>query len=278
MKSIESQHQVKDAKKLFRKLGACSSTQHYILNREFGHQNIDSVRAAEPLAGGIMRQGYQCGMLWGSALAVGMESFRRSKEGGDPINMAVSTTQHVMKSFVERTKAVDCFDITECDWTNKVAMIKFMITGKFLSCFTLAEKWAPEMIESAYEGFADVQDELPFPAISCASEVIKKMGGTAEETIAVAGFAGGIGLSGNGCGALGAAIWLKSLQWSREHPGKSSYDNPDAKRTFEAFQKYTDYKFPCCDITGRQFTSIADHTEFMKNGGCEQLMSALAAS
>lgn len=278
MKSIESQRQIKDAKKMFRKLGACSSTQHYILNREFSHQNIDSVRAAEPLTGGIMRQGYQCGMLWGSALAVGMESFRRSKESGDAVSLAISTTQHVMRSFVERTKAVDCFDITECDWTNKIAMIKFMITGRFLSCFTLAEKWAPEMIESAYEGLADLPDELPFPAMSCASEVIRKMGGSEEEVVAVAGFAGGIGLSGNGCGALGAAIWLKSLRWTQEHPGKLSYDNPDAKQTFEAFQKYTDYKFPCRDITGRQFDSITDHTEFIRNGGCAQLLSVLAAS
>jgi len=276
MKSIDSKHQVKDAKKLFRKLGACSSTQYYILNREFGHQREVEVRAAEPLAGGIMRQGYQCGMLWGSALAVGAESYRRSKDPDKAVGMAISTTQHVMKSFVGRTKAVDCFDITECDWTNKVAMIKFMITGKFLSCFTLAENWAPEMIEAAYEGFSAQSGELPLPAISCASEVVRKMGGRPEEIASVAGFAGGIGLSGNGCGALGAAIWLNSLKWSRENPGKSSYDNPDAKRTLDTFMKFTNFKVTCHEITGKQFTSIADHTEFMKNGGCKEVISALA--
>ena len=48
------------------------------------------------------------------------------------------------------------------------------------------------------------------PALSCASEVVKKMGGSNEEIVIAAGFAGGFGLSGNACGALGAAIWMKN--------------------------------------------------------------------
>ncbi|MCK7536420.1 MAG: C-GCAxxG-C-C family protein [Marinilabiliales bacterium] len=44
------------------------------------------------------------------------------------------------------------------------------------------------------------------------------MGGTEEESIMVAGFAGGIGLSGNTCGALTAAIWYKMLEWGKNNP------------------------------------------------------------
>ena len=47
------------------------------------------------------------------------------------------------------------------------------------------------------------------------------MGGTEEESIMVAGFAGGIGLSGNACGALSAAIWYKMLGWAKNNPDKS---------------------------------------------------------
>ncbi len=43
--------------------------------------------------------------------------------------------------------------------------------------------------------------------------------GTEEESIMVAGFAGGIGLSYNGCGALGAALWYKMLNWGENNQG-----------------------------------------------------------
>ena len=54
-----------DAKKTFKDLGTCSRTFEYILNREFGNDLEYEERAADPLAGGIMRKGHQCGMLLG---------------------------------------------------------------------------------------------------------------------------------------------------------------------------------------------------------------------
>ena len=80
MKMNESKAIVKDAKKIFMKLGACSSALFFILNREFGYPLETEARAAESLAGGIMQQGYQCGMLWGAVMAVGVESFRRNDD------------------------------------------------------------------------------------------------------------------------------------------------------------------------------------------------------
>ncbi len=72
-----------------------------------------------------------------------------------------------------------------------------MLSGKFVSCFTLTGKWAPEAIKAANEGLSVEQTDLPQHCKSCASEVIKKMGGSEEEMAMVAGFAGGLGLSGN---------------------------------------------------------------------------------
>jgi len=58
MKAIKN-----DTKKLFLKKGTCSQTFFHILNREFGHIKETEERATDPLAGGIMQLGYQCGML-----------------------------------------------------------------------------------------------------------------------------------------------------------------------------------------------------------------------
>jgi len=167
---------LKDTKKLFLKKGACSHTFFHILNREFGYPLEAEERAADPLAGGIVQEGYQCGMLWGSSLAVGAESFRRGDDKGQAIGMAITATKHLMESFSNRTKTVDCKDITNADFSSKLSMAKYMFTGKFISCFKLADKWAPEAVQSATEGLSQKQTDLPQQPISCASEVTKKWG------------------------------------------------------------------------------------------------------
>jgi hypothetical protein len=98
--------------------------------------------------------------------------------------------------------------------------------------------------------------------------------------VMVAGFAGGIGLSGNACGALGAAIWINTLAWCKNHPGKSPpyFNNPDVKKTLMAFSYATDSEMLCQKICGRNFKTLNDHTEFVKKGGCDKLIDVLAQS
>jgi hypothetical protein len=270
-----------DTKKVFGKLGTCSRTFCYLLNREFGYLKETEERAADPLAGGIMTRGHQCGMLWGSSLAAGAESFRRHNDRGQAIAGAITATQHLVESFSKRTQSVNCRDVSGYDLTNKFDMMKMIV--KFLLhidryCFDLAEQWAPEAIQSATIGLSLKQTNLPQLPVSCASEVAKKMGASDEEMVMVAGFAGGLGLSGNACGALSAAIWIKTLAWCRKQPGKPAFKNPMAKNTLKVFYGATDSKFLCHEISGQCFKTIGDHTEFIKNGGCDKLIDTLARS
>ena len=103
------------------------------------------------------------------------------------------------------------------------------------------------------------------------------MGASDEEMAMVAGFAGGLGLSGNACGALSAAIWMNTLAWCRK-TGKSGYSNPDAVNILLAFYEVTDHEILCHKISGQCFKTIGDHTEFIKNGGCDKLIDVLAQS
>ncbi len=269
-----------DTKKLFRKLGTCSRTFYYILNREFGYPKETEECAADLLAGGIMTRGHQCGMLWGSALGAGAESFRRYNNRGQAIGMAITATQYLVESFTKRAKSVNCRDITRCDWTNIFSIAKYFLTGKIFTCFNLAEKWAPEAIQSAIEGLSYKQTYSHQQPVSCASEVAKKMGAGDEEMVMVAGFAGGIGLSGNACGALSAAIWMNTLAWCKKHPGKSPpfFNNPNVKEILKAFDDASDSEILCHKITGYSFKTINEHTEFIKNGGCDKLINILAQS
>ena len=267
-----------DTKWVFLKQGTCSRTLCYILNREFGHPMETEEKASDPLAGGIMQQGYQCGQLLGATLAAGAESYQRCGNRNQAIGLAIKATQHILQSFTERAGSPDCYDITESDFTSKWGLTKYLIAGKPVVCFRLADKWAPEAIKAAYEGLASDPGDLPEQPVSCASEVVKKMGGTDHEMAMVAGFAGGVGLSGNGCGALAAAIWMNSLKWCRENPGKDGFNNPRAKETLEVYFKATNYEILCSELCGRRFGSIEEHSEFIKEGGCRDLIDALVSA
>lgn len=269
-----------DTKKVFKKLGTCSRTFCFLLNREFGCPMEAEERAADPLAGGIMLRGHQCGMLWGSSLAVGAESCRRNRDNDRAVAAAITATKGIVESYSKRTGSANCRDVTGCDFTNRAEMLLYM--AKFIlnidrSCFDLAEEWLPEAIQSAFEGLSREQKYSQKP-ISCASEVAKKMGASEKEMAMVAGFAGGLGLSGLGCGALSAAVWMKSLAWCRNNPGKSAYKNPEAKKMLKAFFSANGSEMLCHQISGQRFQTIDDHTAFIKNGGCGKLINALAQS
>jgi hypothetical protein len=269
-----------DARRVFLKKGTCSQTLCYLLDREFGHVKENEERATDPLAGGIMQKGHQCGMLWGSALAAGAESFRRHADRDQAIGMAIAATQNLAESFTKRTNTVNCREITGGDWTSPASIVKYFLTGRIFTCFNLTAKWAPEAIRAAKAGLSRDQKDLPEQPLSCASEVVKKMGGSDEEMVRVAGFAGGIGLGGHACGALGAAIWMRTLAWCKEHPGKTPpyFNSPNTKNTLKAFAEATGSEFLCHRITGQRFKTIGEHTEFIKSGGCDKLIQVLARS
>jgi len=276
MKTIKSETVKLKAKRTFIKKGTCSRTFFYILDREFGHPRDEEEKAIDPLAGGILQQGYQCGMLWGASMAAGAEALRRNENQGQATGMAILATQHIMKSFVNRTDSIECEDITQVDFTNKKSFIKYMLKGKFVNCLKLAGKWAPEALNAAIEGLAQSGPEPPQQSLSCASEVVRLMGATEEEMLMVAGFAGGLGLSGSGCGALAAAVWMNALIHNRKGTGKSAGFDPGTDLTLKAFYEETDYEIQCDKICGQRFETLEEHSEFIKNGGCKKLINALA--
>jgi C_GCAxxG_C_C family probable redox protein len=268
-------------RKVFWKCGSCSHAMFHLLNHEFDNPRENEEIASDLLAGGIAQKGYQCGMLWGASLAVGAESFRRYSNNNEATASAITASQYLVESFTKRTKSVNCRDISKVNWENKfdmaIYMLKTVMQGFIYSpCFNLIVKWTPEAIQVANEGVAikPVQDQ---PCVSCASEVLKKMGASDEEAVMVAGFAGGIGLSGNACGALSATIWYKMLEWSKKNPGKtpSYFNNQDTKLILRAFYIQTDSEALCSKITEKQFKSIDEHSEYIRRGGCGKLIDAL---
>jgi C_GCAxxG_C_C family probable redox protein len=269
-------------RKVFWQRGGCSHAMFHILNHEFDNVKPQEEKASDMLAGGIAQKGHQCGMLWGAALAAGTEAYRTQSDKNTAIAVAVNTSKLLTESFFARTKTVHCRDISRVDWDNKfqfvIYMLKTIAQGfVFSPCFNLIVKWTPEAIEAAKKGL-NKNTLTHHQCVSCASEVVLKMGGTEEEFLMVAGFAGGIGLTGNACGALSAAIWYKLLQYGKNNPAKSQsmFNNPDARKVMRAFYIQTDSEMLCKNICNRGFESMNEHSEYISNGGCKHIIEALA--
>jgi len=266
---------IKNTKWVFVKKGTCSRTLFYVLNREFDNPHEQHEQSIDQMAGGILQQGHQCGQVWGAAMGAGTEVYRRHRGHPKAVAMAIRSSQALVESFKNRARSVDCFDIMETDWTKKGNIPKMLVTGKFLTCFRLADKWAPEAFETLNQSLNEAIDDLPAETISCASEVVKSMGGSDEEAIMAAGFAGGIGLSGGGCGALAAAIWMKSLQRIRNGE-KTDFPDKNLNEFLKKFYEHTDFEIRCDQICGRKFNTMEDHSDYIRGGGCKELLDHIS--
>lgn len=279
---IRSKTKSLNPRKVFWECGACSHAMFHLLNDEFDHVKPLEEKASDLLAGGLAQKGHQCGMLWGGALAIGTEAFRKYDDKNTAIAMSINTSKLLLESFQERAHTVNCREISKVDWENKlerfIHMLKTFAQGFVYSpCFNLIVKWTPEAVQAAKKGFSE-NTYYNQPCFSCSSEVVKKMGATEEESIMVAGFAGGIGLSGHACGALAAAIWYKMLVLGKKDPGKSEnfFDNQDVKKVLRAFYMQTDSEMMCHTICNKKFVTIDEHSDYVKNGGCRNILEALA--
>lgn len=269
-------------KAVFYKCGACSRAAFHLLNREFGNRKPVEEKASDLLAGGMAMRGRQCGMIWGAALAVGTEAFRRYTDKNTATATAIRASGLMIDSFARRAGTVDCREITGVDWDKKIDramyVLKTIVRGfVFSPCFNLFAQWAPEAIAVATKGLSEPPGCIR-PCFSCAAEVLTKMGATAEESMMAAGFAGGIGLSGNACGALGAVIWYKMLGWNKQNAGKTPamFNNPEASKILKVFNAQTGSEILCRKISGKQFATLDQHSEYIESGGCRNLIDVLA--
>lgn len=250
-----------------------------VVDASFDHPLNVEEKATMPLAGGIANMGYQCGMLWGAALAAGAQAYRLHGPGSQAEAVAIVASQRLLETFRTRTKnEINCLEISELDMQGEFdtrKILKFFIKGGPIGCFRLAARYAPDVrneIDAVFSGESVTESASP---VSCATMLAQKMGISEMHAAMVAGFAGGIGLSGGACGALGAAIWISGLNQSVEIDG-FSYSGTWVNDWIEHFLESSDYEFECAKIVGRKFKNINDHANYLCEGGCSEIIEALA--
>jgi hypothetical protein len=232
-----------------------------------------------PHAGGMANYGYQCGMLWGAAFAAGAQAYRLLGPGPRAETAAIMATQEIVKSFRARTNnEINCLEITDMNMQGKVQIrkiLKFFIKGGPVRCFNMAAKCARDSFIEINNALSKKHGETPSPPVSCAAILAQKLGASDLHTVMAAGLAGGIGLSGGACGALGTAIWLNEMNALKEGANKKVFIGR-ANSTIDKFIKNTDFKFECSEIVGRKFENAYDHAVFLRDGGCSKIIEVLA--
>ncbi len=134
--------------------GTCSESMMYVLNRAMGQPLPAEERGAMPLAGGILQQGYQCGMLWGATLAAGARAHALYGDGPRAEAAAVHAGQRLVEAFRERNQTLDCLEITDTDWTKKSQMLLNFLRGGPIACTAMAMRYAPAALEQIEEALA----------------------------------------------------------------------------------------------------------------------------
>ncbi|MGB4805286.1 MAG: C-GCAxxG-C-C family (seleno)protein [Anaerolineae bacterium] len=250
-----------------------------VVDDSFNYPLALEEHATMPLAGGIEQMGYPCGQLWGAALAAGAEAYRLFGPGPRAEAAAVAAAQRLVDSFQTSYKSINCFEVTELDWKNAQGkqILKFFLKGGPVRCFGMTADFAQATRNEIDAAFSGDQLEAPAAPVSCAATVAQKLGASEMHTVMAAGLAGGIGLSGGACGALGAAIWLTEMNRAKAGTGKVEFNSPEATEAIDRFVQSTECEFECAKIVGRKFVDVHDHASYLCAGGCAKIIEALAA-
>jgi hypothetical protein len=262
-----------------------------VVDCSFDHPLKLEEKASAPLAGGVMMHGYQCGMLWGGALAAGAQAYQLFGPGAQAETGAVLASQKVVGSFLARNKTINCDEMTGVDWQmisssspspDRVMRqaLKFLGKGGPALCFGTAARYAPAAQREIIAALSTGPIEALSPSVSCTAVLAQQMGVSDLHTVMAAGCAGGIGLSGGACGALGAAIWIQGMAYLKEGRADDLWTSEvfrsKVEDTIECFLESSDYEFECGDIVGRKFEDARDHAAYVHGGGCAQIIAALA--
>jgi hypothetical protein len=251
-----------------------------VLDRAFEHPLEPEEKAAMPFAGGLMQYGYQCGMIWGAVLSAGAEAYRRHGPGPKAEAAAIHAAQRLVESFRTRHGEMNCLGITDIDRSASTWKMvnQFLIKGGTIGCLRMAGWYAPLAFDEIHSALSEEAIEVSSPPVSCAAMLARDVGESDLHTVMASGLAGGIGLCGGACGALGAAIWILGMKIGREAAKRIGFRDPRTEELVDRFLQQSNYEFECPAIVGREFEDVADHADYLRKGGCSELIQVLAGA
>ncbi len=282
------------AKYWWLRCAACSEASMTTQMRGFGMNEPAYEQAIHPFSGGFMHLGHACGLLTGAVLAAGFAARSRFDDDGTRSGAALHAAIELAKAYPKLAGSVNCREISEVSLTKLSGRLRYVQKGKGRMCGRLHLKWAPQaqqLIEMALLEFGDRG-----PAGSCANCSVRTMCALessvrlkAGDSVLVAGFAGGVGLLGDVCGALAAGVFAVSaenqlrrdqenrdsrIRGSLEELTGANYRGAATRLRLEFNRQFGGEL--CVNIVGRRFQDAADHSTFVEQGGCENVTKFVA--
>lgn len=251
-----------------------------VLNNAFNDPHSDEEVAATYLAGGLVQRGYQCGMIWGASLAAGAKAFKEHGAGIEAESKTIQTSKQLVEDFRRTTKHINCCDISKTDYKTSSfkLFIRFFLFAGAIKCILIAFRYARKALKTILGHIPGASSEDLSAPICCTSLLAEKMKESDLHKTMVSGLAGGIGLCGGGCGALGVAIWFNELKNLKNDQSTMDFKDPVKLKIIEDFKLVTSGEFECSKIVGRKFKDIKDHAKFIQQGGCKDILEILSGS
>lgn len=259
--------------------------------RSVGVENEAFEQASHPLSGGFMHTGRACGLLTGAVLAAGVRARDRFDDDDTATAATLFTAVRLARTYPDLSGSENCREITGIDLTTLGGRLRYMRTGSGKRCGHLHLKWGSQANGLIEESFGEFDDHGS--ATACANcavatlrKVARRIGIEERDAVLVAGLAGGVGLLGNVCGSLSAGVFGLSLSRYNDHAGQprdswlrgglheltgSSYDGEPTKVRLAFIDRFGSDL--CLDIVGRRFTNGDDHSDFMTDDGCREVVN-----
>ncbi len=251
-----------------------------VLNETYDDPMELEEKAVSILAGGIAQPGVECGMLWGSSLAAGARSYHLYGPGSEAEYKTLKASGELVRFFEGKFQHKFCSDLTHIDSdTSKLKMFYyFFLKGGTLKCLNMGMKFSQQALELIDKvlGMEESRDSDSFS--NCCTTLAEKLELSDLHRTMISGLAGGIGLCGGGCGAMAAAVWLKQMQLMKgKDEIKMDLKNPEIHAMIDKFRQLTDGELVCSKITGRYFKDIKEHSDFIRKGGCKEIVELLVS-
>jgi hypothetical protein len=276
------------AKYWFLRCVACSEASMTTQMCGFGFEEQVYEQAIHAFSGGFMHRGHACGLLTGVVLAAGFVAQQRFKDDKSKSGAILHTAVELAREFPEYSGFLNCREITEKDLTKLGGRLSYYREGLGKMCGRLHLKWAPRAQELIEKSLMDYKPKSP--CANCAVRTMQELGASTRletwEPTLMAGFAGGIGLSGNVCAALASGVYSMTTNYQisrrkkkRDSQFRGSVEELTGKNyrgTLTNFWlKFTEHfgSVLCIDIIDRHFENVEDHASFVDQGGCENVIN-----
>lgn len=285
---------VESAKYRWLRYVSCSEASMTTQMRGFGINELAYEQAIHVFSGGFMHRGHACGLLTGAVLAAGFVARSRFDDDRLRSGAALYTAIQLTMAYSKLTGSVNCLEITDVSLMHLSGRLRYLQQGKDRMCGGIHLKWATQaqqLIDSSLVAFSHSRQTGPF--VNCAVRTLRELvvitGMKAEDAVLVAGFSGGVGLCGNVCGALTAAVFAMSaghqlvrkqkqrdsrIRGALEELTGSNYRGAATRLRRDFVQQFGSEL--CADIIGRRFQDIDDYSIFIEQGRCDKVIKFVA--